>query len=352
MKIAFDISPLDTNHLKLHAVRGTGFYVKNLRESLLKFFPDNDYVFYTKGEKIPRDIDVNHILYFEPFFLTLPIKKSGKMVVTIHDLTPFVLPEYFPYGIKGGIKWNIQRFLLKKVDAIITDSISSKKDIIKYTGFSNMKIHVVYLAAADEFKQIKNVPETFRKTYNIPKFFLLYVGDVTGNKNLPRLIRAVKKTDIPLVMVGKMLTQKNYDTQNVWNKDLVTIQKLIEGDSQIISLGFVPTDDLVNLYNAATAFIMPSLYEGFGLPILEAMSCGCPVITTKEGSIPEVAGLGAQYVNAYEEQSIAKGILEVFSNSNLQKELSRKGFEQAKKFSWFKTAQNTLEVYQQEIASK
>jgi glycosyltransferase involved in cell wall biosynthesis len=172
------------------------------------------------------------------------------------------------------------------------------------------------------------------------------VGDVTWNKNLPRLIQAIKKTKIPLVMIGKSLTQTDYDTTNKWNKDLVTVQMLIQNDKQIQALGFVPTEELVMLYNIASVFVMPSLYEGFGLPILEAMSSGCPVITSKEGSLYEVAGDAAFFIDAYDESSITDGIKKVFTDKNLQSQLSQDGKIQADKFSWKQTAEKTRQIYE------
>ncbi|OGH14302.1 MAG: hypothetical protein A2687_01600 [Candidatus Levybacteria bacterium RIFCSPHIGHO2_01_FULL_38_26] len=343
MKIAIDISPLEKSSLLAHRVRGTGFYIDNLKKSLLKYFPQNKYIFFTRGENLPKDINLVHYTYFEPFFLSLPVIKAQKTVVTVHDLTPLVFKKFFPAGIKGNFKWQIQKLGLKTANAVITDSESSKKDIIKYTGLPSSRVNVVYLAAGEEFKRIKNI----KNKYNLPEKFVLYVGDVTWNKNLPRLIEAVKKINVSFVMIGSAIMQKNFDRSNPWNQDLSKILKLTEDDKKIIKLGFVSQEDLVAIYNLSTVFAMPSLYEGFGLPILEAMSCGCPVVTTKEGSIQEIAGEAAYYVNAYDVDDIANGIGELFFSQKLQQELSEKGLIQAKKFSWKKTAEETIGVYEQ-----
>jgi len=343
MKIAIDVSPLQSGH----KVRGVGFYLEHLKNSLVKYFPDNEYVFFQRGEKIPNDVDLVHFPYFEPFFLARPVYKKYKTVVTVHDLTPIVFPRAFPRGLKGEIKWQMQRYSLKRAHAVITDSNSSKKDIGKLAGVGDKKIFVAYLAAGEKFKKlaIGNWKLEIQKRYGLPDRFVLYVGDVTWNKNLPRLLDAVAEVDVPIVMVGKSLMNEDYDKNNPWNNDLNRVWELSKENKKITRLGFVPDEDLVAIYNLATVFVMPSLYEGFGLPILEAMACGCPVITTKEGSLNEVAGDGAYFVDAYDYKSIANGIKEVFYDEDLQKKLSEKGLENAAKFSWKQTASDTLEVY-------
>ena len=351
MKIAIDASPIKNSELLQHRVRGIGFYIENLSRALLKYFPENKYIFFTRGEKIPKNVNLIHYPYFEPFFLTLPVFKKYKTVVTVHDLTPLVFKKYFPVGIRGNIKWSIQKLSLKSANAIITDSESSKKDIVKFTGISQDKVRAVYLAASEMFKPNKNtlLLHRIKVKYDLPDRFVLYVGDVTWNKNLPRLIKAVQKQKLPLVMVGKALLDKDFDKNNPWNQDLVEVQKLIENDNRIFRLGFVSQEELVMLYNMATVFVMPSLYEGFGLPVLEAMSCGCPVITTKEGSLKEIAGDAVYFVDAYSIDSIAEGIIKVFNYKNIQKDLSEKGLIQSKKFTWHKTAKETMDVYKSVI---
>ena len=354
MKIAIDESPLVQRHNLAHRVRGTGFYIQNLKISLERYYPKNSYFYFTQRKKIPRDTELVHYPYFEPFFLSLPLSFSKPSVVTVHDLTPLVFPKYFPSGIRGLLKWNIQKFNLKKMSAIITDSESSKKDIMTYANISSNMIHVIYLAASEGFRRIpdnESVEKT-RKKYNLPKEFALYVGDATWNKNLPRLIKAIKQSNTPFVMVGKAVQDTHFDRVNPWNEDLVEINKLVEGDKRIVRLGFVPQEDLIALYNLAKIFVMPSLYEGFGLPLLEAMACGCPVITTREGSIPEVVGDCAFFVDAYSIQSIEGGIRNVLGNERLRNSLSKKGLERKKSFSWEKTARKTQGVYESILERK
>lgn len=351
MKIAVDVSPLSDNKKISHRVRGTGFYIDCLRKSYLKYFPEHRYTFFKKKEEIPLDVDVVHYPYFEPFFLSLPYKKNCRNIVTVHDLTPLVFPKYFPVGIKGLIKWQIQKHNLSRMSAIIADSISSKKDIIKYSGVPEKKIHVVYLAAGEEFKKTKDtiLKQKIKQKYNLPDKFVLYVGDATWNKNLIRLIEAVEAVNVVLVMVGKALVDENIDVNNPWNQDLVKVQVLAKKNKKIIRLGFIPTEDLVILYNLATVFAMPSFYEGFGLPVLEAMQSGCPVVTSNRGSIAEVCGDAAVYVDPQDINSIANGLKKILEDRKQQELLSLKGMQQAKKFSWKKTAQQTLKVYEKDF---
>ncbi|MDO8659081.1 MAG: glycosyltransferase family 1 protein [Candidatus Parcubacteria bacterium] len=352
MKIALDMSPLENGHYLQHRVRGTGFYLQNLRSSLEKYYPENKYIYFKRGDLLAKDIDVIHYPYFEPFFLTLPVFYKNKKIVTVHDLTPLVFPDHFKPGLRGNLRWQIQKLALKNANAIITDSNSSKKDIIKYAGINSAKITVVYLAAGSEFKkiEIENWKLKIKKRYSLPDSFVLYVGDATWNKNLPRLIEATSKINVPLVMVGKALIDEDIDVQNPWNKDLVKVQEMAKRNKNVFRLGFVSSEDLVALYNAATLFIMPSIYEGFGLPILEAMSCGCPVVASRGGSLAEVVGTAGEYVDPYDAGSISSGIDKVFNSLNLQKELSQKGITQAEKFTWRKTADETMDVYKSVIS--
>lgn len=348
MKIAIDISPLSSGH----KVRGTGFYLENLKRSLLKYHSDIEYNFFTDYREVKKDTDIVHFPYFDPFFLTLPFQKRHKTVVTVHDLTPIIYQTHFPAGIKGKFFWNIQKHNLLKADAIITDSIVSKRDIIDILKVDENKISHIYLAAGEEFQRIENDTSSIKgikEKYSLPEKFVLYVGDVTWNKNIPTLIRAIKEINLTLVMVGKAVAETNIDSANAWNKDLVEVARMTKNDKRFIKLGFVPTDDLVGLYNAATVFVFPSIYEGFGLPVVEAMQCGCPVVLSKSGCLRELGGNAVYYVDPYDPDSIANGIGELYYSPELAKKYSDRGLEQARKFSWRKTAEETVKVYREVV---
>ncbi len=349
MRIALDISPLSSGH----KVRGVGFYLKHLKDALEKYYPQNTYILFKDRSEIPQDIDLIHYPYFDPFTINHPLRKTVPTIITVHDLIPLKFPEYFPVGIKGRLKWQLNKGILGTMDRIITDSQSSMQDIVEIVGYPQERVDIVHLAAGENFKkfslQKSDIRELIEK-YNIPEKFILYVGDVTWNKNLPRLVEAVIDTDIPLVMVGKALTEQDYDHSHPWNSDLVKVQKMIEGNSKVLPLGFVEDKDLVALYNAATLFVFPSLYEGFGLPILEAMACGTPVVTSRSGSLEEIAGEAAYLVDSERVESIAHGIKTVFSNEKMQQELAEKGLQRANEFSWEKTAKETIAVYDKVIS--
>ncbi len=340
MKVAIDVSPLTSGH----KVRGVGFYLKHLLDALKTYYPEHEYVEFT--DHVPANVGIVHYPYFDPFSFTLSFFGRKKTVVTIHDLTPFVMPTSFPIGIKGKLQWFLQQLAIKKVNSIITDSKASKKDIEKILTIPSSRIHVVYLAAGKQFRVIHDKKMLFSalQKYHLPTRFALYVGDGTPNKNVLRLVQAALRTHIPLVIAGKVFTDAT--SVHPWAKDIREVQNLARANPEkIVLLGFVPDEELVALYNRASVFVMPSLSEGFGLPILEAMACGCPVVASSKGSLPEVAGNAAFLIDPYSTEEIAKAIEKVVGDSKLAKTLTVKGLEQAKKFSWKKTADATIEVY-------
>ncbi len=184
MKIAIDVSPLESGH----AIRGVGFYLSNLKKSLLHYYPENEYVFFKADQSLDESVDLVHYPYFDPFSLTLPFFKKNKTVVTVHDLIPIIFPKHFSAGIKGNLRWHIQKYMLAQTDGIIAISETTKKDILKITEIDKNKIAVTYLAAGDEFHGIRNqesIIKEVKSKYNLPEKFALYVGDVTWNKNIP-----------------------------------------------------------------------------------------------------------------------------------------------------------------------
>lgn len=324
MKIAINTLPLSTGHKN----RGIGIYTKNLIENLKKFDNKNQYVFFEN--KLTYPVDIVHYPFFDPFFLTLPIIKRRPTIVTIHDLTPIIFSKYYPRGIRGEIKWMIQKFSLKNSAHIITDSQNSKKDIVKILRINPNKVSVVYLAVSGNYRNLEKgswVSEIKNK-YNLKNNFVLYVGDVNYNKNLPNLYKAfesLSSENLDLVLVGSAKFEAPF-----WAK----------------SLGFVSEEDLAKLYNLAGVLCLPSLYEGFGLPVLEALSCGCQIVTSNNSSLPEIGGEAVFYCNPQNTQDIASKIRDAI---NSPKKISTL-LSQARKFSWEKTVKETVEVYEKILA--
>ena len=346
MRVAIDVSPLKTGH----KFRGIGFYTERLVKAIKKFDKENEYVFIDhRSSVIDHQFDLIHYPYFDLFFLTLPIKKPAPVAVTIHDVIPLVFPEHYPKGLKGWCKLQRQKLSLKNVRVVITDSQNSKKDIVKYLGFSKDKIFVVPLAPGEEFRLIKSTPLLYRirEKYKLPDTFVLYVGDVNWNKNIPGLIKAFKTIErlnneaMKLVLVSKALEDRNLPE----TKTILRLIKELGLNNRIKILGFVPTKDLVAIYNLAAAYCQPSFYEGFGLPVLEAMACGTPVVCSKTSSLPEVVGDAAIFVDPKDIKSIAQGIKHVIENEEVKETFRKKSISRASQFSWKKTAEKTIGVY-------
>lgn len=340
MKIAVDITPLSSGH----KVRGVGVYTDNLVKALRQYDKHNSYIFFTRTELIPKDADLVHYPYFDPFFLTLPLKKQTKTVITIHDLIPLVFPKWFPSGIRGRIKWEIQKLSLRGVRAIITDSKCSKKDIIRFTGFPKDKIHVIYPAPGPEFRRLNNtlLLRCIRVKYNLPEKFILYVGDVNYSKNIFGLIKAFRfytseVNAIKLVLVGKAFK----DELLIETQQIIQLIKSLGLNDRVIRLGWISQEDLPAIYNLAAVYCQPSFYEGFGLPVLEAMACGTPVVAANASSLPEICGEAAIMVNPYDSENMAEGI-----TRGLDKELQKKGFVNVEKFSFRKMAAETIRIYE------
>ena len=345
MKVAIDVSPLKN----ANRYRGVGAYTNQLAESL-KLLNISDFSFQLiESGKIAKDYNLIHYPFFDPFFLTLPLKKEKPTVVTIHDTIPLVFPEHYPPGAKGNLKFQIQKFSLKNVKAVITDSENSKKDIFKYLNYPKEKIYVIPLAPAKDFKVIKNKDflDKIKRKYKLPEKFILYVGDVNYNKNVLGLIKAFadfrdQEKDLNFVLVGKAFLEEDLkETQ-----EIIKLINLLDLNKNIIRLGWIPQEDLAGIYNSATVYCQPSFYEGFGLPVLEAMACGCPVVAANTSSLPEICGRAAIMFDPYNIKSIVEGIKMAL---NQKSDLMAKGLRQVENFNWEKVAQKTYEVYQKVV---
>ena len=267
-----------------------------------------------------------------------------KNIITINDLSALKFPEQHKLGRRLITDLFLPR-TLKKADKIIAISRNTKEDILSYYPFlKEDKIRVIHLAANEDFRTIQdeNVLDDCRKRYNLHEKFILYVGTLEPRKNLVRLLHAFssvhEKTGVPLTIVGK----KGWKYKKIFEtlRDLNLEQK-------VLFTGYVEPGDLPALYNLATLFVYPSLYEGFGLPPLEAMQCGCPVITSNVSSLPEVVGDAAIKVNPCSIQEIEQAMCSLLSDENLRTDYIKRGIKQAEKFSWERCARETFQVYQE-----
>lgn len=343
MKIGINITKLN----KLNSQRGIGFYTLYLIESLKKYTQNE--ILIINDQKKSVEVDIMHYPYFDFFKSTLPIKKDFPTVVTIHDTTPLVFPKHYPPGIKGKINFFKQKLALKKVRTVITDSKSSVKDIEKYLNIPAKKIFPVYLSVRKVFKKIKDLKslELIKRKYHLPKGFFIYIGDVNWNKNLLSLTEAVIESKNDICFIGKGFSQSNLDHPEL--KSFKQFKEKFGNHPNVHILGFVEDSDLVLLLNGAKGLLLPSFYEGFGLPILEAQACGVPVITSNVSSMPEIAGEGALLINPGSVKNIKEAIELISSNSELKSKLIKNGFDNLEKFSWKKTAEETVKVYEYAI---
>ncbi|NCS97954.1 MAG: glycosyltransferase family 4 protein [Candidatus Pacebacteria bacterium] len=343
LTVLIDTLPLGTGH----AARGIGSYTRNLLHELEEF---NDIsVVKSSAEDQPKHIDVVHYPFFDLFFDTLSVIRKVKTVVTIHDVIPLIFPEFYPAGVKGKLRFNKQKLALKFVSAVITDSESSKKDIIKHLGVPESKIHVIYLASNPSLEpQSEYAIAKVRKKYALPKQYVLYVGDINYNKNIPQLIKTLKflPESIHLVCVGKNFTPEPIPEWK-WVEQQLALSNVGERVHFLTDVLVDATDELSALYSGAIAYIQPSLYEGFGLPLLEAMKCRVPVISSNTSSLTEVAGDHALLVEPTAE-AFAQAVLSIneWSKSKRERWVASASSWQ-KTFTWKKTAQETKKVYEQ-----
>lgn len=271
----------------------------------------------------------------------LPLACPCARVVTIHDVAFLLHPQRFKASKRTYLR-NLTRLSVRQANAVIVDAASTKADLVNILGAREEKIVVVPLAPDDDFRPLtsKEALRPFREKYGLPERIILYVGTIEPRKNLLYLIQAYAaikdRVEAKLVIAGG----KGWFYAEVFK--LVQDLKL---EQDVIFPGYVPDEELPLWYNAATVFVYPSLYEGFGLPPLEAMACGVPVITSNTSSLPEVVGSAGITIDPTDVEQLSVAMAQVLENEELRSSLRQRGLEQAATFSWEKTARRTLEVY-------
>ena len=349
---------------------GVGLYTRNILKNLLKIDKDNQYVLFYQGKKRKTSfsgysnveeqwINVPYKMLWDQIFIpfsalksridllfspkwTVPLVLPCKTVTVVPEVGYYLHPEF--YGLKDilYLKFIIPLYL-RKATRIIAVSHTSKKDIIKFTGVDKSKIVAVHVAT-DIFTGPLNSSfiEKVKTKYALPSRFILHVGIIYPEKNVERLIQAfvkiAEKFPHKLVLVGGF----RWKYTEIFN----LIEKFNLKD-KVIMTNWIPRSELPVFYKLADLFAFPSLYEGFGVPVLEAMACGCPVVTSSTGATPEVVGDAALVVNPRSVDEIYKATVRVLEDEKLKKELVSKGYARAKKFSWEKSARETLSVFKE-----
>ncbi len=331
------------NYLPVESRRISPFLPGILRSLYRKFFPK-----YGKNKTAHKQMaieklrnghyDIFHPTYYEDYYIS---NLGGTpLVITVHDM---IHELYSHYIAESKTIVGIKKLVISRADAIIAGSNSTKKDLCNLYKIDQSKVHVVYYA-----NPLGNQNEHLSSNYllDLPKNFILYIGNRFIYKNFHFFVSecaSILKTekDVFLVCVGAPFTKN----------ERMLLEKL-GIMSKIHYLNISSDDLLIEVYRRALAFVFPSLYEGFGIPILEAMSCGCPVVLSNTSSFPEVAGNAGLYFDPQNGESIRESILKIIQLNELREELRLKGYERVKLFSWDKVAQQTMEVYTKVLNNK
>jgi glycosyltransferase involved in cell wall biosynthesis len=356
---------------KLHDF-GIGTYIRNLIRHLARIDRENEYVLLCQEAdmNVPQQLGPNfravleraphyslreqvHIplallrerpdVYHAPHYV-LPPFVPCRSVVTIHDTIHLMFPQYLPnraaYAYARASMWAA----VKRSDRVLTVSESSKRDIVRYFKVADEKVVVVYNALDERFGAEPRPEEVarVRERFQLDHGFVLYVGNIKPHKNLVRLIEAFEALrregfeELKLLIIGDEITKWPALRRAVHKHKL---------HKHVRFLGFQSDETLAVLYRLAAVFVFPSLYEGFGLPPLEAMASGTPVVTSNLSSLPEVAGDAAVLVDPYDAMAIKEGIRRVLTDEALREELRRKGLARARQFSWEQSVARTLQIY-------
>lgn len=362
---------------KLHDF-GIGTYIRNLVTELGRLDHDGDYVLLTKPEdaataaaagpnfravvetsrpysmaeqwRVPMAAArARADLLHEPHYVLPPLTRC-RTVVTIHDCIHLRFPEYLPSRAAFAYAHAMIRLAARKADRVLTVSDASKRDILHYTGVAPEKVVVVHNGLDARFATAPDADamDRVRQRFQLDHPFVLYVGNIKPHKNLERLIaafasmRADGPEGLKLVVIGDETSKHPGLRQAVHRHRL---------DKHVRFFGFQPAATLVTFYRLARAFVFPSLYEGFGLPPLEAMANETPVVTSNLSSLPEVAGDAALLVDPYDVASIAEGIRRAVTDEPLRQQLIAKGRARAREFSWARAAADTLAVYREVLGA-
>ncbi|KPU44553.1 mannosylfructose-phosphate synthase [Oxobacter pfennigii] len=363
---------IDARGATWYAGTGIGTYTRQVLKHILEIDRQNDYYLFWSGRDYEalsaRDnvkISISsrkHHRFWEQYYIPdilktknvdvyhlpqngigLPQNKSSLYVATVHDLIPYIMPETVGKGYLAKFISQMPA-IISNLDMIITVSEWSKKDIMRIFGIPEEKIVVTHLAADDIFMPLDKSSSLnyVKENYGIDDNIILYLGGFSPRKNVKSILLAFSmihsklSKDYRIVIIGSAKDDHQF---------LIKLSQNLGIGDKVFFTGYVPYDDLPYFYNSAELFVYPSLYEGFGLPILEAMKCGTPTITSNVSSIPEIAGDGALLINPFDTEKLADAMSKVLEDNEIKSGLIAKGLERASLFSWRKTAHETLKVY-------
>ncbi len=276
------------------------------------------------------------IFYFDGFF---PLYCKGKKIAIVHDLMGLYYPENYSFLRKLYLKYYLRA--IKKADRLVVVSENTKKDLVKLCNVKSDKIKVIYPGVdLEKFKEKSSNQEYILEKYGIKRKYFLYMGALRKNKNVDGIIKSYKKYlnyggKNELVIAGG----KNGEYLNL--KKLI---KSLELEGRVIFTGYFPEEDKVSLYKNAEVFLMPSLYEGFGIPVIEAMAAGIPVITSKTSSLREIAEGSGLLVNPEDTEEISRAMVRITKDRRLKEKLITEGIERAKMFNWKHTGEKFIEL--------
>lgn len=293
---------------------------------------------------IPRELFLNKVdLFFSPSY-TLPFVLNTISAVNIYDISF----EKFPEASTPQRRLYVKR-AATKADAVITGSEYSRREILNCYKLPEDKVHRIYLAADEKFRPMNDETKIreIKNRFKIKNRFIFYCGAIYKRRNLPNLIKAFRNLPVDILKEYQflMLGEVSRSSLDMDLCGLIETANLQIGEGRLLHIDYVDEEDLVWLYNAAELFIYPSLYEGFGLPVLEAMACGTPVVTSDRAAIPEVVGDAAVKVDPDNVELMREAVLKVINDGELRERLANEGPKRARMFSWSKCASETLELF-------
>ncbi|KKQ53472.1 MAG: Glycosyltransferase [Parcubacteria group bacterium GW2011_GWD2_38_11] len=320
----------------------------------IKFYPYSDYKKYLPGAyseilgTATLQKEKLDVLHSTSAFNRIPIGYGGKTVVTFHDMSMYSIPQYLS-AVKRTRNKTVARLMGRKADKIIAVSTSIKNDVEKFIGEAGEKTQVVYSGLDQRFFNEPEVAATkVLGKYDITKKYILFLGTLEPSKNITRLLEAFAKfkADQKQKNSGKFEYQLVLAGKRGWlSQEYLQIIKDLNLTKDVVFTGYVIGDELVPLFRNAEFFVMPSLYEGFGMTVLEAFATKTPAILANVSSLPEIAGEAAYFINPLDTAELAEALGKFATDENLRLSYVAKGLEQAKKFDWDKTARETLEIY-------